>query len=217
MPLFAYNIDRGRDVGTVAPVAPYPLFCIRLGRSAPSAANRAIMGIRFNCPNGHKLNVKSFLAGKRGICPHCGAKVLIPRESTRPSSKELREAQAAGGGPKPTPRPLPMNHGAGGAEPATSTPADPIAEAPDAVWYVRPPSGGQYGPAPGETMRRWIAEGRVSADTMVWRDGWPDWKLASAVFPDLAAGGSSIPTGIQPTDDRESQTSSAGSSPSFPW
>lgn len=40
------------------------------------------MGIRFFCPNGHKLNVKAFLAGKRGICPHCGAKVRIPTQST---------------------------------------------------------------------------------------------------------------------------------------
>ena len=36
------------------------------------------MGIRFSCPNGHKLNVKTFLAGKRAICPQCGAKVVVP-------------------------------------------------------------------------------------------------------------------------------------------
>jgi hypothetical protein len=36
------------------------------------------MGIRFSCPNGHRLNVKEFLAGKRGICPQCGAKFVIP-------------------------------------------------------------------------------------------------------------------------------------------
>jgi hypothetical protein len=36
------------------------------------------MGIRFSCPNGHKLNVKETLAGKRGICPACGAKFVIP-------------------------------------------------------------------------------------------------------------------------------------------
>ena len=36
------------------------------------------MGIRFTCPNGHKLNVKEFLAGKRGVCPNCGAKFVIP-------------------------------------------------------------------------------------------------------------------------------------------
>jgi len=36
------------------------------------------MGIRFLCPSGHKLNVKTFLAGKRAICPECGAKVIVP-------------------------------------------------------------------------------------------------------------------------------------------
>ena len=42
------------------------------------------MGIRFFCPSGHKLNVKSFLAGKRAICPQCGAKVLVPDVSDSP-------------------------------------------------------------------------------------------------------------------------------------
>jgi len=45
------------------------------------------MGIRFYCPNGHKLNVKAFQAGRRGICPYCGASMIIPTESTRPASK----------------------------------------------------------------------------------------------------------------------------------
>lgn len=39
------------------------------------------MGIRFLCPSGHKLNVKTFLAGKRAICPECGAKVIVPEAS----------------------------------------------------------------------------------------------------------------------------------------
>jgi hypothetical protein len=39
------------------------------------------MGIRFSCPSGHKLNVKSFLAGKRAICPECGVKVIVPETS----------------------------------------------------------------------------------------------------------------------------------------
>ena len=45
------------------------------------------MGIRFYCPNGHKLNVKEFQAGRRGICPFCGARIQIPMQSTRPGSK----------------------------------------------------------------------------------------------------------------------------------
>ena len=34
-------------------------------------------------------------------------------------------------------------------------------------------------------MRRWIEEGRVSADSLVWREGWADWKSAGPVFPTL--------------------------------
>jgi hypothetical protein len=68
--------------------------------------------------------------------------------------------------------------------------SDPIAEAPHAVWYVRPASGNQFGPAAGDIMRRWIAEGRVAGDSLVWREGWADWKSASTIFPDLAGGGS---------------------------
>ena len=44
------------------------------------------MGIRFYCPNGHKLNVKSELAGKVGICPKCQARMTIPTESVREAS-----------------------------------------------------------------------------------------------------------------------------------
>lgn len=43
------------------------------------------MGIRFQCPNGHKLNVKADLAGKRASCPECGAKLVVPGPSTEPT------------------------------------------------------------------------------------------------------------------------------------
>ena len=61
----------------------------------PKPAGKAIMGamgIRFYCPNGHKLNVKEFQAGRKGICPFCGAKIQIPTESARPSSRTERGA-----------------------------------------------------------------------------------------------------------------------------
>ena len=38
------------------------------------------MGIRLQCPQGHKVHVKSFLAGQRGICPQCGMKFDIPAD-----------------------------------------------------------------------------------------------------------------------------------------
>lgn len=36
------------------------------------------MSIRFNCPNGHELNVKDKYAGLTGLCPKCQARVLVP-------------------------------------------------------------------------------------------------------------------------------------------
>jgi len=159
------------------------------------------MGIKFHCPNGHKLNVKSFLAGKKGVCPKCGTKVRIPVASEAGlADAELEETDASqhpaksnGSGAVATVRAPAVS-----AAPADATSApegadganDPIAEAPAAIWYVRPPTGGQYGPARGDIMRKWISEGRVSSDSLVWREGWTDWQNAGKLFPSLQAAGS---------------------------
>jgi hypothetical protein len=174
------------------------------------------MGIKFRCPNGHKLNVKSFLAGKRGVCPKCGTSVRIPQQSPETSREEpgdepeeqddlLDEARfpapgraaatangnaavaAKSAAPMATPvTARPVVTAAPAAIPVVAAPvADPIAEAPAAIWYVRPPGGDQYGPARGDIMRRWIGEGRVSKDSLVWREGWTDWRPAAEVFGSL--------------------------------
>ena len=79
-------------------------------------------------------------------------------------------------GPQPVSTPLPMG-------------VDPISQAPNSIWYVRPPSGGQYGPARGDIMRKWVSEGRVSGDSLVWREGFPEWKSAAQLFPSLGGVG----------------------------
>ena len=130
------------------------------------------MGIRFECPNGHQLHVKAFLAGERGICPECDVRFIVPAES---------------GGRAPVVEEVALEEVAAPPEVATSaTAAPPVPEAelplPEAhlslpdVWYVRSTGGEQYGPADTETMRGWAAEGRVLHDSWVWRTGWPDWK-----------------------------------------
>lgn len=194
------------------------------------------MGIRFRCPQGHKLNVKAHQAGKKGICPHCGARFLIPLVSDESLLRERAEEKArqrASGGIEPrTHQPAAaarvepgFSRGAGslagaGAPAMNSAPTmssvptmnsapvmsapvrtalDPISEAPTAVWYVRPPSGGQYGPAAGEVMRKWISEGRVSSDSLVWREGWAEWREAGPLFPNLpTAAASSSAAAAQP-------------------
>jgi hypothetical protein len=193
------------------------------------------MGIRFRCQAcTNKVNVKDFLAGKRGICPKCGAKFTIPEQSdpefqatpdepeqdpapaANPSIVVTTPSAAVGGMPVAAPiaaatsaghspqtssaqvyaapqfsapqQPQQPNYAP--AMPAAGYPAgprDPFAEAPNAQWYVRHASGQQYGPAPAPTMQKWLAEGRVPGDGMVWREGWADWLVASMVFPQLTA------------------------------
>ncbi len=75
---------------------------------------------------------------------------------------------------------------------------DPFAEAPDAMWYVRPPVGGQFGPASAELFRQWIQEGRVAGDSWIWRQGWDDWQQATGLFPDLAISATGGPLDLAP-------------------
>lgn len=250
------------------------------------------MGIRFSCPAcGRSLNVKAELAGKRGRCPHCQGKILIPTEDATAAESVTAETAAAASVREPSPgsssdtaaglrpedlptvvgrapaglvtriiqpaareaseppttragtaAPGPATGAGPGAQPATgeadvssgpamannrpavdearsqekpkatesqpaasvtaapSAVADAIGEAPHLQWYVMPPgAANQYGPAIGEEFRTWIAEGRVTADSLVWRQDWPDWKRADAVFSQLQNPAAMIaPAGVGP-------------------
>jgi hypothetical protein len=161
------------------------------------------MGIRFYCPNGHKVNVKDFQAGQKGLCPVCGTAMQIPQESTRPSSREAKNRSQRGQtgavtgaviAPAPVAPPVATSgQPLGSAAAATSSAkaaaggaADPLVAAGDVVWYVRPSAGGQFGPAAADVMRTWLGEERIAPDTLVWREGWPDWREAGQVFPRLS-------------------------------
>ena len=61
-------------------------------------------------------------------------------------------------------------------------PSDPLAELPNAYWYVQLASGEQYGPAVAATVKVWLAEQRIPADAYVWREDWTDWQPAAQVL-----------------------------------
>lgn len=143
------------------------------------------MGIRFACPNGHKLNVKSVLAGRRALCPECGVKLVVPAAA---GAKVVESPASSSELPVALPSGIGHPSRVGAREFATRVvqeapapayaPTAPSASPPASVWYVRPKSGGQYGPATDEVFRTWIEQGRVPADAQIWRDGWSEWKLA---------------------------------------
>jgi hypothetical protein len=64
-------------------------------------------------------------------------------------------------------------------------PSDLLADG--GAWFVRPPSGGQFGPATADILQTWLAEGRLTPDTLVWREGWLDWRPAGQVLPQLTS------------------------------
>jgi hypothetical protein len=166
------------------------------------------MGVRFECPAGHKLHVKAELAGKRGICPECGAKFIVPSFSGQRVAEE--NGAATGSTIVVNSPPAPSAVATATPPPLTQAPAitSPPALEP-AAWYIRPASGGQFGPASDEVFAQWIAEGRVSSDSWVWRNGWTDWRaggdalrefgvraalgpavaMAAADVPQIAGGG----------------------------
>ncbi len=158
------------------------------------------MGIRFACHVcERRLNIKKELAGKRGICPVCAARIRIPladtdkstpvdekplpaaaTQSAAASSPNTSEAQQPVSSPAETPpEPSAMPDG-------ESDSLDFLTEEGEATWYVRPPSGGQYGPATSEVLKQWIEEGRVAATALLWREGWPQWRDASEALPEYA-------------------------------
>jgi hypothetical protein len=47
-------------------------------------------------------------------------------------------------------------------------------------------------------MRTWLSEGRVTGDSLVWREGWTDWQAAGKVFPSLNPGSPQEPAAPTP-------------------
>jgi hypothetical protein len=135
------------------------------------------MGIRFLCPNGHKLNVKTDLAGKRAICPDCGAKLVVPAAGTAPSESSLQNLSVIG---RATAAPGPP-HNTAATDPSVAPASQTI------VWYVHSESGDQLGPLERDELATWIVDGRVTAETYLWRVGWPDWRTASNAAHELPA------------------------------
>ncbi len=167
------------------------------------------MGIRFACHVCNKqLNIKSELAGRRGVCPSCASRFRIPlQDSAKSSPVEMRPAPVAAesqsGAPQPQSQPPQRKAAAASSDSSGDDIAANVAVAAaadtqqrgksssalfdgESTWYVRPPSGGQYGPATEEVFREWITEGRVAATALVWRDGWAEWRDAIDVLPELS-------------------------------
>ncbi len=136
------------------------------------------MGIRFRCHHCEKkLNIKRELAGRRGICPACQGRFRIPLQDCEFSgdvseswiASETALSQSVG---------LALTQKTATATSSTK----PLTES--SLYLVKPPSGGVYGPADLMTIEGWVAEHRITADTVIAPVGSNRWQSAGEYFPD---------------------------------
>ena len=100
------------------------------------------MGVVAFCPQGHRVKVKDELAGRKGICPECGARFRIPAATearAEPASARGRSAEDFASGAAPP--------SAGGLPVArfVSLDAELAATLPRALPLAAPPAGGPGG------------------------------------------------------------------------
>ena len=134
------------------------------------------------------------------------AAATVTTDDRLPSSSEsASHSQAPAAAPQPTEpqstEPTPSNIG-------MEEDFNPLDEH-GVLWYVRPPTGGRYGPADGPTVTGWATEGRITPDTLLWREGWPQWRECREVLPEQYLPETSKPSGSQspqPTAEQPAAT-----------
>lgn len=151
------------------------------------------MGIVSHCPNGHRLKVKDHLAGKKGICPSCGARFRIPLAAApapAPAASPASGLPEAGVVSLDAARAATLPPALVWAE--STPPPAAIAEAPGAQWCLAVPGGQPSDAMSGAELIRRLTSGRMTGEELVWRSDWSAWRPAAVVFPDL------LPDGFSP-------------------
>ena len=173
------------------------------------------MGIVSFCPHGHRIKVKDNLAGKKGVCPTCGARFRIPLASVAtptPASTPTALPEATivsldatiasrlprvlllNRVPEPTHGGLQASMNAARVEPVEEevelVVEEPhrhpaIAERPDLAWCIAVPGGTASEPMQADALQAWLDSGLPTGDELVWRADWPEWRPISGVFPDV--------------------------------
>ena len=82
-----------------------------------------------------------------------------------------------------------------------------MSDAADAVWYVGKADGQREGPLQLSQLKQRIAAGQLTGETLVWKDGMPDWVPAQTV-PELFKG--------RPAPSAAAPSASAPATPAAP-
>lgn len=174
------------------------------------------MGIVAFCPSGHRIKVKDHLAGKKGICPHCGTRFRIPAAGAVAAAPA---PDLAATGTLPMGRLVSRNRdeavglprvlacaaaAAPDAEPDVDVEAEAdagldrlppvslhpvLGERPDLAWCLAVPGGQPSQPLSPESVQQWLDSGGATGEELVWRSDWTEWVPIGRVFPGMIRGG----------------------------
>lgn len=106
-----------------------------------------------------------------------------PRKPAHTASSNKTQSPVASNAKQPIDKPSSIHAATDTAQ--LQTMPNAFASAPNAAWYVRPPSGGQYGPADQQLLQLWILENRVTGDSLLWREGQSQWIPSATLLPEL--------------------------------
>lgn len=126
-----------------------------------------------------KLRVPDTAAGKRIKCPKCQGVISVPA---------VANGSAAAPTVAPsTPAVANKSSSSISVGKTTSTaPKSAVVKSPlREQWHVQTEDGQQYGPVSRQELDQWYADGRITADTQLLKDGGDQWQWATDIYPDL--------------------------------
>ena len=139
-------------------------------------SNPSHMPLEISCPScSGQFRVPDSAAGKKIRCPKCKGAIEVPGAEER--GQETGDSGQAV-------RPAPPR-----SKPAPPARAQPKPE----QWFLKTEEGDDYGPVPRDELDAWRAEGRITADCQLLREGTDQWQWAGDVYAELNEDGQLAP------------------------
>lgn len=120
-----------------------------------------------------KYRVPDNVAGKKIRCPKCKEVIQVPAAADDAAKPTIPASQPAAQSKSAAPK----------TPAAAPKPAKPAVE----NWYLKTEDGESYGPVPRAELDSWYAEGRVTTECQLLREGSDQWQWASELYPELDA------------------------------
>lgn len=176
------------------------------------------MPIEVSCPScSGQFRVPDTAAGKKIRCPKCKGAMDVPAAAAEPPPP----VEAPEFVPPPVERHAPASAPAESAAPPPQPAAPRVKAAPPPTkpqpqveaWFLKSEEGEDYGPVPRDELDGWYAEGRITIDCQLLREGTEQWQWAGDVYAELNAAEPQAPADPTPVVGAKAQQKSRAKRP----